>query len=224
LVFATGKINNIATEKLTPIAIAIELVHTYSLVHDDLPAMDNDDIRRNQPSCHKKFNESTAILVGDCLQSMAFQIIADDQALNDHEKINIIKILANAIGVNGMVGGQYLDLNYHQTEKELIFQLKTGALFSAAITITSALANNCQIKQKLEQLATHLGICYQWQDDAIDNNCSLSLKKATEHCILTYQALATIPNNQNLKTCIDTMLKYTKQQINQALLTSFNAT
>ena len=112
LVFASGKINkNISDSSLITFATAIELLHTYSLIHDDLPAMDNDDLRRGKESSHIKFGEANAILAGDALQTLAYEIICDDQYLVSNHKIDAIKMISNACGKDGMVYGQYLDIN-----------------------------------------------------------------------------------------------------------------
>ena len=116
---------------------AIELLHTYSLVHDDLPAMDNDDLRRGQPTLHRAFDEATAILAGDGLQAAAFQYIAEIETLSAEQRLEIIRLLSAAVGFNGMVGGQALDLAAEHQAVDVaalrnIHQLKTGALIAAA--------------------------------------------------------------------------------------------
>lgn len=208
LLYASGLIAGIDAKKLTTIAYALELTHTYSLIHDDLPAMDNDDIRRNQPSCHKAFNEATAILVGDCLQSLAFQSIATAENLKAQEKSVAIEELTLAIGANGMVGGQYLDLQQPDSGQELIFQLKTGALFHACLVTPVKLQDNYSTNklQRLKQCAYHLGLAYQWQDDSIDNSCSHSADKAILEYEKSKSAISELSNSADLQKCIDIML------------------
>jgi len=165
LVYATGNALEAAIENLDSAAIAVELMHCYSLVHDDLPAMDNDDLRRGQPTCHKAFNEATAILVGDALQSLAFSVLND---------INMVKVLAKAVGSLGMAGGQDLDLEAEGNTLNLyaleqMHRLKTGALIEASIEL-SGLAANCDMTTLaiLKQFAQHLGLAFQIQDDILD--------------------------------------------------------
>ena len=132
-------------------AVAVELFHTYSLVHDDLPCMDNDDLRRGRPTVHKVFDEASALLVGDALQTMAFQLIAQS-ALNDAQKVQVITSLSMAGGMAGMAGGQAIDLasvgkQLTQNELELMHRLKTGALLRAAVQI-GAIAINLNEQEK----------------------------------------------------------------------------
>lgn len=165
LVYATGNALNTDIELLDAPAVAVELIHCYSLVHDDLPAMDNDDLRRGQPTCHKAFNEATAILVGDALQSLAFSVLPN---------INMVKQLSKAIGSFGMAGGQDLDLEAEGnhldiTALEHMHRLKTGALIEASIEL-GALASQCESNtlHLLKQFAKHLGLAFQIQDDILD--------------------------------------------------------
>lgn len=121
LILASCQLCQLSNTVFWPLAIAMECLHTYSLVHDDLPCMDDDDVRRAQPSCHKKFNEATAVLVGDVLQGLAFEAIATTSALSHAEKTAVTLCLCKAVGANGMAGGQYLDLHpnhSHPDEKK----------------------------------------------------------------------------------------------------------
>ena len=120
LVFLVGDFLGIETSRLVSIAGAIELIHTYSLVHDDLPCMDDDDLRRGKPTLHKKFNESTAVLAGDALQTLAFNLILDDKNLNISEKHDLLCDLAKRIGPEGMVLGQNLDIEYEKKNQVLM--------------------------------------------------------------------------------------------------------
>lgn len=176
LVYATGLCFDTDLAHLDRPAAAVELIHCYSLVHDDLPAMDNDDFRRGQPSCHKAYRESTAILVGDALQSLAFQLLSESNAeLVPELQLRMIQALAVASGPSGMAGGQQLDLA-HQHEfvddhlRHEINRLKTGALFEASVVL-GALASNIKDEDllvSLQQFAEAIGIFFQKQDDLFD--------------------------------------------------------
>jgi farnesyl diphosphate synthase len=145
LVYATGLALGSPLENLDPAAAAIELMHAYSLVHDDLPAMDNADTRRGKPSCHKVYGEAVAILAGDALQSLAFQvIIAQPAQILPQQRLKMLGILSDASGINGMAGGQALDmLGADNTLVELLnlYRLKTGALLLASVRMGMVSAN-----------------------------------------------------------------------------------
>ncbi len=162
--------------QILPLALAIELIHTYSLIHDDLPSMDNDDFRRGQLTCHKKFNEAIAILTGDMLNTYAFEILADDLSKHFTAKkvLETIKLLSQAIGCNGMIGGQVLDMetqNNIKSEKHLILihSLKTGALLQSSIVLPAIL---CGAKKSeinlLKKFGNSLGLLFQIIDDILD--------------------------------------------------------
>lgn len=161
-------------EDCLPLACALEFIHTYSLIHDDLPCMDNDDLRRGKPSCHKQFNEETALLAGDALLTHAFEIIADCD-LPDDKKVMAVSLLSQNSGVCGMIGGQVIDLiiekNTAPELKELltVYKLKTGALISAACLMgcISAGATDEQFAAA-SKFAYALGIAFQIQDDILD--------------------------------------------------------
>lgn len=169
LTYATGLCFGGDPRKMDNAAAAVEFIHCYSLVHDDLPAMDDDDFRRGKPSCHKAFDEATAILTGDALQSLAFEMLAREN------KPRLIATLAHACGSLGMAGGQQLDLEaknkaLSQKQIEKIHHLKTAALFSAAIEL-GALSADCvdeKILKKLRELGTLIGLIFQWKDDLDD--------------------------------------------------------
>ena len=154
-------------------AVALELFHTYSLVHDDLPCMDNDDLRRGRPTVHKAFDEASALLVGDALQTMAFQLIAQS-ALKDAQKVQVITSLSMAGGMAGMAGGQAIDLasvgkQLTQNELEQMHRLKTGALLRTAVQIGAiAIDLNEQEKKSLDVFASALGLAFQVVDDVLD--------------------------------------------------------
>lgn len=170
LVFLTAKAYGIDEKAIMPLAIALELIHNYSLVHDDLPAMDNDDYRSGQLSTHKKFGEATGILAGDTLLTMASEIIADDlRARPEHARS--ASFLFKSAGASGMVGGQILDLKEELKEDEILkmYALKTGALFKAAILMPAyaAAASESEIKA-LDAFASYTGLSFQIADDVID--------------------------------------------------------
>lgn len=183
LVYATGNLFAIPPQTLDTVAVAVELIHLYSLVHDDLPSMDNDDLRRGRPTCHKAFNESTAILVGDGLQTLAFQVLSDPEItdLSPQIQLELIQILSKAAGISGMVKGQAIDtenINKPLTEKELetMHLGKTGALIQACVHSAAlvGLQNKSDAKDKHRLLSTLLnyakllGLAFQIQDDVLD--------------------------------------------------------
>jgi farnesyl diphosphate synthase len=176
LVYATASLAGKELDQLPGIdacAVAVELFHTYSLVHDDLPCMDNDDLRRGRPTVHKAFDEASALLVGDALQTMAFQLIAQS-ALNDAQKVQVITSLSMAGGLAGMAGGQAIDLasvgkQLKKNELEQMHRLKTGALLRAAVQIGAiAIHLNEQEKKSLDVFASALGLAFQVVDDVLD--------------------------------------------------------
>ncbi|MBR2067830.1 MAG: polyprenyl synthetase family protein [Solobacterium sp.] len=154
-----------------PFAVAIEMIHTYSLIHDDLPAMDNDDYRRGRLTCHKQFDEATAILAGDALLTEAFQLCTKASVQAD-KIVACISILADACGANGMVYGQNLDM--HPTEEkslkeiEEIHHYKTGSLLSAPLMIAAILANHKEDISIWQEIGICLGQAFQYQDDLFD--------------------------------------------------------
>ncbi|MCA9324581.1 polyprenyl synthetase family protein [Candidatus Saccharibacteria bacterium] len=156
------------------LACAIELIHTYSLIHDDLPAMDDDDLRRGQPTLHKAYDEATAILVGDGLQARAFELIVDAPDLSSEKKVKIIKVLSKASGLQGMVGGQYIDIA--STGKDLTLEelqamhaLKTGALIRAALAMGGIAAGASEEQlAALDDYGRHIGLAFQVVDDILD--------------------------------------------------------
>lgn len=177
LVYLTGEVLNVSLDTLDVIASALEITHCYSLIHDDLPAMDNDDFRRGKPSCHKAFDEATAILAGDGMQAMAIDLLltALPKDISVEAKNAITHLLVRAIGPAGMVSGQSLDLTELQhkrvTAEELtdIHQLKTGKLIAACIDMVLAVASpSSVITDALQSFASHLGLVFQMQDDYLD--------------------------------------------------------
>ena len=175
LVYATGECLGVDPERLDAPAAAIELVHAFSLVHDDLPAMDNDDLRRGKPTVHRQFDEATAILAADALQPLAFQVIASAAALDDEEKAAIIRTVSEACGSLGMTGGQSIDLaSEGQTlsvnELAEMHYLKTGALIRACVMSASYLAKDLSPEKStaLDQFARDIGLAFQIRDDILD--------------------------------------------------------
>ncbi len=175
LVYATGEVLNVAPEKLDAPAVAIELIHAFSLVHDDLPAMDDDDLRRGQPTVHCKFDEATAILAADALQPLAFQVIATAPALDDAGKSAIVATVAQACGSLGMTGGQSIDLDSEGktlTADELteMHFLKTGALIRACVMSAACLARELPPPkvEALDRFSRDIGLAFQIRDDILD--------------------------------------------------------
>ena len=175
LVYATGECLQIEPEKLDPVAAAIELIHAFSLIHDDLPAMDNDDLRRGKPTVHRAFDEATAILAADALQPLAFQVLASTSALSAPEKVAAINIVTAACGSLGMTGGQSIDLasegkRLSGEELREMHSLKTGALFCACVMATCALSGSISDDQRaaLESFADKIGLAFQIRDDILD--------------------------------------------------------
>lgn len=159
---------------LDHVACALEMIHTYSLVHDDLPAMDDDDLRRGRPSCHKAFNEATAILAGDALQAWAFELLADAPGFNTVQRVALIKSLAKAAGLQGMVGGQAMDIaatnsNVNLQQLQSMHAFKTGAIIRAALTMGGIAANaSAEQLSALDTYGTHIGLAFQVVDDILD--------------------------------------------------------
>lgn len=174
LVYAAGKALGVSVEKLDPIAAAIEIIHAYSLIHDDLPAMDDDDLRRGRPTCHKAFDEATAILAGDALQALAFEVLASELAPSSPNSLAAINTIARACGSIGMAGGQVLDLRavgQKISEQALttMHRLKTGALITAATTTPGILAGaDGETMAQLSSYGDYIGLAFQVHDDILD--------------------------------------------------------
>jgi len=177
LAYITGEVLAAQISDIDAIAGALECIHAYSLLHDDLPAMDDDELRRGQPTCHKAFDEATAILAGDALQTLAFDILANHQFSKaiQAKQIKLIQLLSSASGYQGMCGGQALDLSATNKaidlqQLETLHSLKTGALLEASVLMAAecSLQVNEQEKQILKEYAQLVGLAYQVQDDIID--------------------------------------------------------
>ena len=177
LVYATGEAFGVPLEEMDAPAAAVEIIHAYSLIHDDLPAMDDDDLRRGRPTCHKAYDEATAILAGDALQALAFYIIGNDDNLkvSDSQKVDMITRLALASGSLGMAGGQAIDLGSVGKKLDLeslqtMHEHKTGALIRVSAEL-GALSSPDPDPKKLEaviEYAKCIGLAFQVQDDILD--------------------------------------------------------
>lgn len=177
LTYCTGKTLGIAPEALDGPACAVEFIHVYSLIHDDLPAMDNDDLRRGKATCHVAFDEATAILTGDALQALAFEILANDPSItaSAESRLKMITALAKASGSQGMVGGQAIDLDSVGTqltlpELENMHIHKTGALIRTSVNMATLAKADIDpaIATKLDHYAKCIGLSFQVQDDILD--------------------------------------------------------
>ncbi|WP_448568214.1 (2E,6E)-farnesyl diphosphate synthase [Thalassotalea ganghwensis] len=177
LAYITGNALNVASQDIDAIGAALECIHAYSLLHDDLPAMDDDDLRRGKPTCHKAFDEATAILAGDSLQTFAFDILANHKFsdFGQTKQLELIRQLVKAAGYQGMCGGQALDLAATDRaisieQLEHLHSLKTGALLEASVLMVAECAENVSAadKQHLTTFARCIGIAYQVRDDIID--------------------------------------------------------
>ena len=177
LIFASAKTNkNISQKSTTTLAASVELMHTYSLIHDDLPCMDDDNFRRNQPSNHIKYGEANAVLAGDALQALAYEIICDDEDMTPEEKVYAIKILSQSCGKNGMVFGQHLDIeneeNLENLSKEMlneIHNLKTGKLIECSVMMGQIGTDQDEYTiNTLKDFSKNIGLAFQITDDILD--------------------------------------------------------
>lgn len=216
LVYATGQALGAPLASLDAAAAAVEIIHAYSLVHDDLPAMDNDSLRRGRPTTHIVFGEAMAILAGDALQALAFEILAHDSALSVDAPIRLemLKTLATACGSQGMAGGQALDLaavgkTLSHTELERMHVHKTGALIRACVRLGALAAgcNNNAILQPLEKYGHCVGLAFQVRDDILDiEGATEQLGKTAgkDHiaCKPTYPAILGIEHSRTQLTAL----------------------
>ena len=174
IIFDVGKIFKVNNKELTTLAASVEAIHAYSLIHDDLPCMDDDDLRRGKPSTHKKFGESTAILAGNSLLATAFQILSDNSfKVEDKIKSNLIHFLSKCSGQIGIAGGQYLDLNYEKKKVSLSKILnmeskKTGKLFEFCCVAPLIIKKNKTNLKSFSKIGKDIGLLFQIIDDLID--------------------------------------------------------
>lgn len=189
LVYASADLFDIALDQLDVPAAAVELIHAFSLIHDDLPAMDDDDLRRGQPTCHRAFDEAIAVLAGDAAQTLAFEILASDSNLlvSPERRVKMIAALANATGASGMAGGQSLDMEATNQQVDFaqlqtIHRMKTAALIQASCLLgglTAPAATDDQL-YTLGQYGAALGLAFQIVDDMLDvTSDSATLGKAS---------------------------------------------
>ncbi|ABM03980.1 farnesyl-diphosphate synthase [Psychromonas ingrahamii 37] len=236
LVYAVGDMLGCSLQSLDPLAAAVECIHAYSLIHDDLPAMDDDDLRRGQMTCHKKFDEATAILAGDALQTLAFDIISmPNKAITAQAQLKMVNFLAKAAGDHGMCAGQALDLVAENQSVNLvtlqkIHQAKTGALIKVAIQLAAMTKSDLHEDhfQLLNTFADAIGLAFQVQDDILDiigdtqtlgkpQGSDLALHKST------YPALLGLEEAQNKAQalCHEAQLALSQLPYNTELLSKF---
>tara|TARA_B100001175_G_scaffold161289_1_gene136690 strand:+ start:253 stop:1122 length:870 start_codon:yes stop_codon:yes gene_type:complete len=222
-----GKVFNIKYNILIQIGAAVECIHAYTLIHDDLPCMDNDDIRRGKPSTHKKYGESTAVLAGNSLLTLAFEILSNKNLkISDYKKILLIKHISNCSGHEGVAGGQYSDLNFENKKISLnkikdMQVKKTGKLFSFCCVAPLIIVNKNHLIRKFKNIGEDIGLLFQIADDLIDysGNTKLAGKKtkkdvargkATLISLLGYKN--TIKYSKKLKLSIfNELAKYRKR-------------
>ncbi len=197
LINASGRINKkISDSSLLTFSTGVELIHTYSLIHDDLPSMDDDDLRRGKDSNHIKFGEANAILAGDALQSLAYEIICNESSLEDKHKIEGIRMISKACGKNGMVYGQHLDINA-ETKKineqsiENIHILKTGRLIECSVMLGQIGNEDLEEKELMKSFGNKIGLAFQITDDILEVTSSKetlgkNINSDVKNCKATY--------------------------------------
>ncbi|MBE2894135.1 (2E,6E)-farnesyl diphosphate synthase [Spirabiliibacterium falconis] len=228
LTYCTGLMLQAPLTSLDYAAAAVEAVHSYSLIHDDLPAMDNDTLRRGQNTCHIEFSEATAILAGDALQSWAFELLCHTPGVSAEQKVRLIQILAQSAGVQGMCLGQALDLFAEQQAVDLAFlerihQNKTGAMIVCAVImgfLCSPHFHNENIEQHLRRFATLIGLAFQVQDDILDitaDSATLGKDAGSDlaHDKSTYPKLLGLEGAQNKAQALTTQAKQALHALQQ---------
>ena len=205
LVYVTGEALGAPLELLDAPAAAVELIHGYSLIHDDLPAMDDDDLRRGRPTCHKAFDEGTAVLAGDALQALAFDVLARATGLDEAARLQMMATLAQAIGLEGMAGGQAIDLaavghSIDGATIELMHRRKTGALIQASVELGAIAAGRIDMAARtaLRRYGAEIGLAFQIQDDILDvtgDTHTLGKQAGTDHALgkPTYPSVLGLP-------------------------------
>jgi len=222
LTFAAAETLNIDRKMLIPAAASIELLHSFSLVHDDLPCMDDDDLRRGRPATHKAFNEATAVLAADALLSLAFEILSSDLSFNSTKEINasLISLIAHATGAQGITGGQALDLNaesliFDQAELEHIYRQKTGKLLRACVLSPCCFINvGLEKTTALEIYVDAIGVAFQIKDDIIEAEGKTEDIGKSSHSDIA-QSKATFPKIFGLN--------HSKKRVNDLLFTAKDA-
>lgn len=224
LVYATGNCFAIPPAQLDTLASAIELIHCYSLVHDDLPAMDDDDWRRGKPSCHKAFDEATAILTGDALLNLAFEILAKTQAhYSADTQLSLLRLVSEATGRQGMISGQMMDMqnetqDVNLAEIKTMHRLKTGALIHASVMGATEIAVcDDSTLNALSLFASHLGLAFQIQDDILDVEGSTKQlgKTAGKDLQQNKASITRILSLSEAKKELNELLKQMQQQLKQ---------
>ena len=205
LVYLIGELGNAENDSLDILAGSVEIIHCYSLIHDDLPSMDDDDLRRGKPTTHKKYDEATAILAGDALQPFAFELVTTIN-ISDRKKLSIIKSLVEACGYQGMVGGQIKDIHSNDIKDveslDIMHSQKTGRLIQSSIETAGILSN--LRKQDIESLIEYgdkIGLAFQIQDDIIDIESPSTISgkdqgSDVEKGKLTYPSIVGIENSK----------------------------
>ena len=175
IIFDVGRLFKIKEKKLIHICAAVECIHSYSLIHDDLPCMDEDDLSRNKPSLHKAYDESTAVLTGDFLLTLSFGLLSQAPHIEDSTKLSLIQTLSRRSGAEGMIGGQMMDLYFENKQASLkalqaIHDKKTAALISASLEFAGIIAKvEAKTMNSIQQCGRHLGVLFQIVDDILDH-------------------------------------------------------
>lgn len=225
LVYSAGRALGLAEKFLDPVAASIEFIHAYSLIHDDLPAMDNDDLRRGRPTCHRAFDEATAILAGDALQALAFEILASDLSPDLPNSLLAINTIARACGSVGMAGGQALDLGavgqiITESALSTMHRLKTGALITASVTVPGLLSGIDDTSlTHLSKFGECTGLAFQVHDDILDvtGNSELTGKSTLADAAMnkpTYPSILGLENSRKRARDLRDEAIYHLQHIN----------
>lgn len=200
-------------------ACALEMIHTFSLIHDDLPCMDNDDFRRGRPSCHKAYGEDIALLAGDALENYAFEVISSDEQLSYEQRVRLVKCLSEAVGICGMIGGQVIDVRNidkaFDSEKLLqMYSLKTGALIKCACRMGCICAGRYDMIESADRYSHALGLAFQIIDDILDiTSDEKTLGKPVQSDIRSNKN--TYPAVFGLDAAVDTARELTEKAINE---------
>ena len=224
LVYLTAELGEAENQSLDILAGAIELIHCYSLIHDDLPSMDDDDLRRGYPTTHKKYDEATAILAGDALQPLAFELISNIST-SDNSKLSMIRSLARSCGYSGMVGGQIKDIHSHNIEDvnslDLMHSEKTGSLIKSSIE-TSGILSGLELAdiKTLTEYGSKIGLAFQIQDDIIDIESPSSISgkdqgSDIEKDKITYPSIVGLDESKNKAQKLASEAKEILQPLNK---------